>query len=46
MKLSVTQWAYLAGIMDGEGSWSIARASDGKTQYRSSQRLHRLAVED
>ena len=24
MNLSVTQWAYLAGIMDGEGSWSIA----------------------
>lgn len=25
MKLSDTQWAYLAGIMDGEGSFSIAR---------------------
>lgn len=25
MKLSNTQWAYLAGIMDGEGSFSIAR---------------------
>jgi len=25
MKLSVSQWAYLAGIIDGEGSFSIAR---------------------